>query len=94
MKTSMFAVILASTVALPLHAERPARPVPPQVPEAIQVPPRYRPFLAGHAVGTQGDVCVAVGSRYRWARFGPQATLFNAEGQQILTCASAEQTWS
>ena len=42
-------------------------------------------FSLGHAVGTQGYVCVAIGSRYRWAPFGPQATLFNAEGQQILT---------
>ena len=87
MKTSVFALILASTVTLPqaVHAERPARPVPPQVPEAIQVPPGYRPFLVGHAVGTQGYVCVAVGSGYRWAPLGPQATLFNADGQQILT---------
>jgi len=64
MKTSVAALILASTVALPhaVRAQRPARPVPPQVPEAIQVPPGYRPFLAGHPVGTQGYVCVAVAS--------------------------------
>ena len=48
------------------------------------MPHGYRLFIAGHAVGTQGYVCVAVGSRYRWAPFRPQATLFNAEGQQIL----------
>ena len=87
MKTAVLTLILASAVALPqaVHAERPARPIPPQVPDAIQVPQGYRLFLAGHAVGTQGYVCVAIGSRYRWAPFGPQATLFNAEGQQILT---------
>jgi hypothetical protein len=62
MKTAVLALILASAVALPqaVHAERPARPIPPQVPEAIQVPPGYRLFLAGHAVGTQGYVCVAL----------------------------------
>ena len=33
--------------------------------EAIQVAPGYKPFLAGHAIGTQGYVCVAVGSAFR-----------------------------
>lgn len=38
MKAYVAALILASTVALPesVRTERPARPVPPQVPEAIQ----------------------------------------------------------
>ena len=87
MKTYLSALILASIVALPqgARAERPARPVPPQVPAAIQVPPGYRPFLAGHAIGTQGYVCVAVGSTYRWTPFGPQATLYNEDNEQILT---------
>ena len=87
MKTYVAALLLASTVALPqaVRAERSARPVPPQVPDAIQVPRGYRPFLAGRAIGTQGYVCVAVGSGYRWTAFGPQATLFNGEGEQILT---------
>ncbi len=87
MKTSAFALILASAIALPqaLQAERPARPVPPPVPDAIQVPPGYKPFLVGHAVGTQGYVCVAVGSSYRWTPFGPQATLFDADWQQMST---------
>ena len=87
MKTDATALVLAATVALPqaVRAERPARPVPPPVPEAIQVPAAYRPFFGGHAIGTQGYVCVAVGSRYRWTPFGPQATLFNEEGEQVLT---------
>jgi hypothetical protein len=87
MKIYVRILILACAVALPqgARAERPARPVPPQVPEAIQVPPGYKPFLAGHAIGTQGYVCVAVGATYRWTFFGPQATLFNGESEQILT---------
>ncbi len=87
MKTSATALVLAAIVALPqaVRAERPARPVPPPVPESIQVPAGYRPFFRGHAVGTQGYVCVAVGSGYRWAPFGPQATLFDEEGEQVLT---------
>jgi hypothetical protein len=84
MKTHAAALILASIVALPavVSAER---PVLPQVPEAIQVPTGYKPFLAAHAIGTQGYVCVGAGSVYRWSAFGPQATLFNREGEQILT---------
>ena len=42
-------------------------------------------YLAAHATGTQGYVCVAVGSVYSWATFGPLATLFNEDGEQILT---------
>jgi hypothetical protein len=87
MKTYATALVLAAWVVLPhaAHAQRPTRPVAPPVPDAIQVPTGYRPFLAAHAVGTQGYVCVPVASGYRWAAFGPQATLFNADGQQILT---------
>lgn len=87
MKISVIAVFLAATAALPqaAHAQRSARPEPPPVPQAIQVPSGYKPFLVGHAVGTQGYVCVSAGSGFRWAPFGPQATLFNAEGQQTLT---------
>ena len=87
MKTFVRILILASAVALPqaTQAQRRERPVPPPVPEAIQVPPGYKPYLSAHAIGTQGYVCVAVGSVYGWAPFGPQATLFNEENQQILT---------
>jgi hypothetical protein len=41
------------------HAEHPA---PPHVPKEIQVPWGDKPFLAGHAIGTQGYVCVTDGS--------------------------------
>ena len=86
MKAYMTAMILASTVALP-HGAHPDRDrvTPPPVPEAIQVPSGYKPFLSAHAIGTQGYVCVAVGSTYSWTPFGPQATLFNEENQQMLT---------
>ena len=87
MKTCVRILIFALALAAPhgAHAERRDRPVPPPAPNAIQVPPGYKPYLAAHAIGTQGYVCVAVGSVYGWAPFGPQATLFNGEGEQILT---------
>ena len=51
MKTYVSALILASALALPqgAHAERSGDPVPPPVPDAIQVPPEFTPYLAAHA---------------------------------------------
>jgi len=87
MKNYVRILVLASTLALPhaAHAERPARPVPPPVPHTIRVPRGYTPFLAGHAVGTQGYVCVAAGAAYGWTPWGPQATLFDENNEQIIT---------
>lgn len=86
MKTYVSALILFSTIALPpgASAQRPEAPVPPPVPEAIEVSPEYTPYLAAHAVGTQGYVCVLAGATFKWTFFGPQATLFDADEQQIM----------
>jgi protein-S-isoprenylcysteine O-methyltransferase Ste14 len=81
----MAALVLTLGLAglAPLHAAD--RPEPPEVPDAIRVPDGYLPFLIAHAIGTQGYVCVATGGQFAWTPFGPQATLFNADGQQLLT---------
>lgn len=77
-------LILASLAVMPTitHAQR---ATPPAVPVEIRVPAGHTPYLAGHAVGTQGYVCVTDGATFRWAPFGPQATLFNNDGRQQLT---------
>ena len=88
MNSYLRVVVLALFVALPhaASAERPAASVPPSVPAENRLSPDdFTPFLAAHAIGTQGYVCIAVGSTYSWKPFGPQATLFDASGQQILT---------
>jgi len=85
MKTPISILLLAASIALPHAAHAEGRVVAPPVPDAIRVPAGYKPFLAGHAVGSQGYVCVATGSAYQWSPFGPQATLFDAEGQQLMT---------
>jgi len=85
MKTSMSALLLAASVALPQAVLAGGRIPAPPVPDEIQVPAGNRPFLAAHAAGTQGYVCVYNGAAYQWSPFGPQATLFNADGQQALT---------
>lgn len=84
MKAYIAAPLLAFIIGLPqvAHAQR---ITPPAVPEAIQVPAGYKPYLMAHAVGTQGYVCVQVGTAFTWAPFGPQATLFNEDNEQILT---------
>jgi hypothetical protein len=84
MKPYIAAPLLAFIIGLPnvVHAQRVTAP---EVPDAIQVPTGYKPYLKAHAVGTQGYVCVAVGSVFTWTPFGPQATLFNEDNEQILT---------
>jgi len=88
MKTYVGALVLATALALPqpARAERPGPIVPPPVPAGLELSPQeFTPFLEAHAVGTQGYFCVAIGAVYSWKPFGPQATLFNAAGEQILT---------
>ena len=58
---------------------------PPPVPGDLRVEAPNTAFLVGHAVGTQNYVCLPSGSGVAWTLFTPQATLFNDEGQQIIT---------
>ena len=63
------------------------------VPIEIVVPAGHKPFLRGHAVGTQNYMCLPFPipspspSGYAWSLVGPQATLFmfNVYGTQIIT---------
>ena len=61
--------------------------VPPQVPGNLIVPAGYEPFMVGHATGTQNYICMASTGKkaVAWTFLGPQATLFDDEGGQILT---------
>ena len=58
---------------------------PPPVPYELEVPAGHRPFLLGHATGTQNYICLPSGSGFAWAFVGPQATLFNDDDRQITT---------
>ena len=49
------------------------------------VPAGVEPFLSLHAEGTQNYVCIVGPSGFAWAFFGPQATLFGDDGQQVTT---------
>jgi hypothetical protein len=58
---------------------------PPDVPDEIAVPEGNKPFLIGHAIGTQNYVCVPSGASVAWSLFTPQATLFDDHGNQLTT---------
>jgi hypothetical protein len=58
---------------------------PPEVPDNLEVPGGNKPFLLGHASGTQNYVCLSSGAGFVWTFFGPQATLFNNRDRQITT---------
>jgi len=47
----------------------------------------FRLFLTGHAYGTQNYICAPAptASGLDWVFIGPQATLFNERGEQIVT---------
>lgn len=78
------AIVLAMAVAQSQPAQAGYATIkPPDVPSIIQVPAGNQPFRVGHAVGTQNYVCLSTG----WVSpaYGPQATLFNEDNEQILT---------
>jgi hypothetical protein len=79
------ALAVAFTVSLPQLVYA-ADIVPPRLPPDLQpVPPENKAFLEGHAVGTQNYICLPSGDSFVWTFFGPQATLFDDDGEQIIT---------
>jgi uncharacterized protein DUF3455 len=80
--SSFIAAVLAVTApfaALATHID------PPQVPDTLAVPAGSKAFLIGHAVGTQNYICLPDGAAAKWVLFGPQATVFDDAGKQIMT---------
>jgi hypothetical protein len=87
MRTAAVTLIIAVTFALPhvAAAQSPSTIVPPPMPGDLEVDSGFVPFLAAHAIGTQNYVCVAVDGAFSWAPYGPQATLYDEYGGQVLT---------
>jgi Protein of unknown function (DUF3455) len=82
------ACVAALTVAFTVALPRPAhayRVNPPPVPGGIQAPAGSIAFFEGHAVGTQNYICLPSGTGFMWTLFGPQATLFNDDYEQVIT---------
>jgi hypothetical protein len=86
------AVLLASTVGLGgapalAHGEeyqRSSAITPPPMPTDLRVEPGHKPFLVGHAAGTQNYICLPSGTGFKFALFTPQATLFEGD-EQVTT---------
>jgi hypothetical protein len=75
---------LTLTISQSQLAQAGSAPItPPDVPSIIQVPAGNRPFRVAHAIGTQDYVCLSTG--WTSPAYGPQATLFNEDNEQILT---------
>jgi len=76
-------LLVTASVTQPALAHKP--PTPPNVPSNIVVLPPNRPFLVGHALGTQNYVCLPSGNEFKFKLFTPQATLFDRGGKQLTT---------
>src|SRR6185369_3329256 len=76
-------LLVTVAVTQPALAHKPI--AVPSVPPNIAVLPPNRPFLVGHAFGTQNYVCLPSGNEFKFKLFTPQATLFDDDGRQIAT---------
>lgn len=84
LRTWATVLAVALTIALPQAAAY-DDVIPPRVPENLEVPAGNTAFLIGRAYGTQNYICLPSASGFTWAFFGPQATLFNADSEQVIT---------
>jgi hypothetical protein len=75
-------LLVAASLTQPALAHH---PTPPSLPSNIKVLPPNRPFLVGHAIGTQNYVCLPSGNEFKFKLFTPQATLFDNSGKQVTT---------
>lgn len=87
------ALVGALTPALPQSVQADSHITPPSAPSNLQTPVGNTVFLVGHAVGTQQYICQYSETGFTWAFFGPQATLFKLNGQQILTHFLSPNPW-
>jgi Protein of unknown function (DUF3455) len=76
------ALAVAFAVSLPAHA---GKVTPPPVPDNLKVEDGTHAFLVGHAIGTQNYVCAPSATGVAYVLFTPEATLFNDEGDQLIT---------
>lgn len=76
---------MALAVALPAQAQK---VTPPPVPDNLKVETGTHAFLVGHAIGTQNYMCApstTTNSGVAYVLFTPEATLFNDDGDQLIT---------
>ncbi len=86
MSAKFIVCVLGVVVGLGGAMQAEERVIPPNVPGNLEVT-GFKPFLKGHAFGTQNYICAPAGtpSGVDWLFIGPQATLFNEDLEQIVT---------
>jgi hypothetical protein len=80
------ALAMAFAVSMPAHAGK--VPTPPVPDDRLNADAGSHAFLVGHAIGTQNYVCAPSAtstSGVAYALFTPEATLFNDDGDQLIT---------
>ena len=82
---SALSVILSLAASPVPVTEAASRLIPPHVPGNLEVQSGFRLYLSGHAIGTQNYICTVIGGAPKWLFIGPQATLYDADGEQIIT---------
>lgn len=83
-KTTALVVTLTTGLGA---AAPPEKFTPPDVPAGLEAPEGRKLVLVGHAIGTQNYICAPAptATGVDWLFLGPQATVFDADGQQITT---------
>lgn len=83
-KTAVLVIMLTTGLGA---APPPEKFLPPEVPAGLEAPEGRKLVLVGQAVGTQNYICApaATATGVDWLFLGPQATVFDADGRQILT---------
>jgi len=88
MRSRLFQIgLIASALGFSGTVSAQERITPPAVPGEIELSTAYKVFFFGHAVGTQNYMCVpaTTPSGGDWLFIGPQATLFDSTGEQVVT---------
>lgn len=86
MKFGSFVLAAVTALGAAPHAAMLDTVTPPAVPADLSVNSDESAFLIAHAVGTQNYVCLPTAAGgYAWVLFGPQATLFDDDGGQVIT---------
>jgi hypothetical protein len=85
-KTIVFPILIAAVLIAAHEAAAMDDPAQPSVPANLVVTEAEgRPFKIGHAYGTQQYSCLPSATGFAWLLYGPQATLFDDEADQIMT---------
>lgn len=85
-RSARIAAASVAIVALTVGVSRAeAQVILPPVPANLEVGYGNTPFLVGHAIGTQNYICLLAPGGFTWTFFGPQATLFGDDHQQLIT---------